>query len=321
MTTPKILLHTQNTETARRIVQAEHPDIEPILCQTYAALSETVAEHQPEVVFSNRFDPRPFPREALIGVSSVRWVSNGGSGVNHLMPWDPTEVTVTNSAGVAADAMAQFALGTFLHFAMDVPGLQRDQAARRWDMTRAMRPLDGAVLLIVGLGKTGSRMAALGSALGMHVIGMRARPKPTPHVADVIGPDGLMGALPKADYILVCLPLLDTTRGLLGEDAFAAVKPGAVLTDVSRGGIVDPWALSDAIHDGRLRGAALDVFDPEPLPSDSPFWHLPNVLISPHCSGVYEGWEEKSLQMFSANLKRWRNDEPLMNVVDPTRGY
>ncbi|MEM9141048.1 MAG: NAD(P)-dependent oxidoreductase, partial [Pseudomonadota bacterium] len=182
---PKVLLHTKDGEVAQRILQARHPDIEPVLCDSYAALAGVVAEHQPEVVFSNRFDPRPYPREAVIGPASVRWVSNGGSGVNHLMPWDPAAVTVTNSAGVAAGAMAEYALGAFLHFAMDVPGMVRDQAARHWDMGRVMRPLAGAVLLIVGLGKTGSRMAALGDGLGMEVIGMRARPQPTPHVGQV----------------------------------------------------------------------------------------------------------------------------------------
>ncbi|MEM9138863.1 MAG: NAD(P)-dependent oxidoreductase, partial [Pseudomonadota bacterium] len=176
-------------------------------------------------------------------------------------------------------------------------------------------------LLIVGLGKTGSRMAALGDGLGMEVIGMRARPQPTPHVGQVIGPDGLLAALPRADFILVSLPLLDTTRGLLGPEAFAAIKPGAVLADVSRGGIVDTDALGQALHDGRLRGAALDVFETEPLPGDSPLWSLPNTLISPHCSGVYDGWEEKSLAMFAENLTRWRSGEPLQNVVDPARGY
>ena len=110
-------------------------------------------------------------------------------------------------------------------------------------------------------------------------------------------------------------------RGLIDAAAFAALKPGAVLVDVSRGGIVRQAALVDALKSGRLRGAVLDVFETEPLPGESPLWDMDNVIVTPHCSSVYDGWERRSVEMFCDNLDRWKRGEPLQNVVDPTRGY
>ncbi len=316
----RVLIHTDAADEALGILRARLPDLTYATCDSYAGLAEAVAAHRPEVVYSCRFAPDPFPREALVEADSVRWISNAGSGVNHLAPWDPARVTVTNSAGVAADAMAEFALAAMLHFATGRPQLARDQAARRW-RARMTRPVSGATLLCVGLGQTGRRMAALGKALGMRVLGVRASAAPTDNVDKVFAPDDLPRALAEADYVLACLPLTPASHSLLGETAFAALKPGAVLVDLSRGGIVDHDQMIAALDDGRLAGAALDVFPTEPLPQDDPLWGREDVLISPHCSGVYEGWEARSVEMFADNLERWRAGAPLLNVVDPVRGY
>jgi len=229
-------------------------------------------------------------------------------------------VTVTNSAGVAADAMAGFALGAMLHFAMDVPGIVADQRAHRWRM-RSIAPLDGRTLVVVGLGKTGQRMAEIAAALKMRVIGIRARPRPTPGCERVLAPADLPDALAEADFVMVAVPLSDATRGLISAAALQRIKPGAVLVDLSRGGIVETDALLAALDDARLKAAALDVFETEPLPADSPLWDRPDILISPHCSATYDGWEEKALTLFAENLARWRAGQPLENVVDPVRGY
>jgi phosphoglycerate dehydrogenase-like enzyme len=125
----------------------------------------------------------------------------------------------------------------------------------------------------------------------------------------------------RADFILSCTPLLPSTRGLVDAAGFAAMKPGAVLIDVSRGGVVDEAALIDALRAGRLGGAALDVFATEPLPPENPLWGFENVIVTPHCSSVYEGWERKSAALFAENLVRWRSGAPLANIVDPARGY
>ncbi|MEM9735557.1 MAG: D-2-hydroxyacid dehydrogenase [Pseudomonadota bacterium] len=319
MKTPRLMLHTDAPELALEVVAARHPDLAPTVCADFESLAEAVAREQPEVVYSSNFAPAPFPRAPLME-TEVAWVSNAGSGVNHLMPWDPARVTVTNSAGVAAEAMAQYALGMMLHFSLDVPGLQSDQAARVW-AARRIEPLWGKTLAIIGLGKTGAQTAIYASALGMEVLGVRARPQPTPSVAEVFATSEMDKALARADFVLLCLPLLETTRGLFDAKALVAMKPGAVLVDVSRGGILVEADLMDALDQGRLGGVALDVTSPEPLPAESPLWARPEVLISPHCSGVWPGWERRSLEMFAENLHRWRRGDPLRNVVDPARGY
>ena len=137
----------------------------------------------------------------------------------------------------------------------------------------------------------------------------------------VLGPEHLHEALEDADYVIVCAPLTDATRHLIDRAAFAAMKPGACLVDVSRGGIVDQSALADALSGGHLGGAVLDVFEREPLPPSSPFWDMENVIVTPHCSSVYEGWERRAAEMFCDNLERWRRRRRLRNVVDPSRGY
>lgn len=320
MKSPKLLLHTDAPERALEVIARHHPDLAPDIWTRFEGLAELVAEREPEVVYTLNFGRGPFPREALIDASSVKWIANSGSGVNHLTPWDSARITVTNSAGVAADAMAQFAIGMMLHFGLDISGMQADQRQRIW-RSRRIAPLFEKTLLIVGLGKTGCAAARLADAMGMTVLGVRARPKLTPCVSEVFGTERIRDPLARADYVLVCLPLLPTTRGMFDDDLFAAMKPGAVLVDVSRGGIVRSQALIRALEAGILSGAALDVAEKEPLPPDHPLWSRDDVLISPHCSGVYDGWEVRSLTWFAENLIRYRKGDALLNVVDPERGY
>ena len=127
--------------------------------------------------------------------------------------------------------------------------------------------------------------------------------------------------LAEADIVSLHVPFTESTDRLFDRATLAKMKPGAVLVNVARGGVVDETALSKALHAGQLRGAAMDVFSTEPLPHDNPLWTCPNLLISPHCSGVFDGWEDNSVQRFSDNLARYAEGAALANVVDPTRGY
>jgi phosphoglycerate dehydrogenase-like enzyme len=291
------------------------------VCDSYAGLPDLLASTGAEVVYTVRFDGTPrFPRQALVESPTVRWVSVGGSGTDHLRPWDPTRLMVTNAAGVAADMMAEYAIGAMLSFSLDLRGFARYQRARQWTAGK-VEPIEGRTLLILGLGKTGLALARRAKAFGMRVLGVRARPYPTPHVDEVHGVDALPGLWGRADFLVCCVPLLDTTRDLVGDQAFSLTKPTAVLIDVSRGGVVDEPALLAALHAGRLKGAALDVFATEPLPPDHPLWSHDNVIITPHCSSVYDGWDVKSAHMFAENLSRYRRGEPLENIVRPERGY
>ena len=322
MTLPTVILHTNETEEAIKIVSAAHPDLTLHGCDSHAALPGLIAETGAEVVYSVRFaDSLPFPRAALVGDGPVRWVSVGGSGIDHLVPWDMTRVTVTNAAGVAADMMAEYVLGTYLNFTLDLDRFRRLKAERRWISDGSVSPAMGGTVLILGLGKTGQAVARRMQAMGLTVVGVRARPQETPYCDEVHGMDALLDLWPRADLVVACVPLLDSTRRLIDRAAFAAMKDSAVVVDVSRGGVIDEAALIAALGSRAIRGAALDVFATEPLPADSPLWGLENTILTPHCSSVDAGWSARSVRMFADNLGRYRRGETLSNIVDPARGY
>ncbi|MEX0306934.1 MAG: D-2-hydroxyacid dehydrogenase [Ruegeria sp.] len=318
---PRILLHNSDTAPLARWLRDAFPQADFRECDSYEALPRLISGYRPEVVYSVRFAGTPgFPRDALFGTDGPRWITNGGAGTDHFGCWDPAKTTVTNAAGVAAGVMAEYIFGGFLHFTLDIPGLQKDKAARIWS-PRMVAPLAGKTLLIVGLGHTGSAVAERAKAFGMNVLGTRARPQEMDHVDEVHSAQDLPNLLPRADFIAISTPLIPATQGLIGTDEIAAMKPGVILADVSRGGVVDQTALYDALKAGHVAGAALDVFETEPLPQYSPLWTLNNVIISPHCSSVYAEWEEASFRIFLDNLGRWIRGETLVNIVDPSRGY
>ncbi|MGB0507416.1 MAG: D-2-hydroxyacid dehydrogenase [Pikeienuella sp.] len=320
-TSPITLLHTNQADEARAVVAAKHPDLTIHTCDSYAALPDALAETGAEVIYTVRFDGTPnFPRQALLNCPTVRWVSNGGSGCDHITPWDASTITVTNAAGVAADMMAEYCIGGMLHFSLGLDRFRTAQNAREWT-AGSVAPIAGKTVLIIGLGHTGVAVAKRARAMGLTVLATRARPAPHPAVDEVYGSDDLPALWSRADFVVLATPLLPTTKGIMGAEAFAALKPGAVLLDVSRGGVADEAALLNALDSGKLRGAALDVFATEPLPSDHRLWSYENVIITPHCSSVFDGWEAKSVEMFADNLTRYRAGAPLTNIVDPTRGY
>jgi phosphoglycerate dehydrogenase-like enzyme len=317
----KLVVHSDESETLLEMLEERLPDATISCCRDYGTLPAMLDRERPDILYTIRFAGTPgFPREAILASPTLRWVSVGGSGTDHLAPWDPSRITVTNAAGVGAETMAQYAAAAMLSFALGLPAFAADKRERRW-VPRDVASVKGRTLAIMGLGHTGRATARLAKALGMRVIGIRARPVLTPDVNRVDPPGRLHDILSEADFALVCLPLTRLTRGLIDRAAFLAMKPGAVLIDVSRGGIIDQAALIDALRTGRLAGAALDVFETEPLPQDNPLWAMENVIITPHCSSVHDGWQLRSIEMFCDNADRWRQGQPLENIVDPGRGY
>ena len=321
MSETRVILHNSDTTLLVARLAEAFPEIRLETCNTYDALPAMVESLQPHVIYTVRFAGTPgYPRDALFGPHGPRWIANGGAGTDHLGHWDPEKVTVTNAAGVAADMMAEYVMGGFLHFTLDLPGLQQDKSEKAWN-ARTVAPLFGKTLLVVGLGHTGQAIATRAKAFGMKVLGTRARPRAMDHVDEVWPPTDLMELLPRADFIAISTPLIPATRGLIGAPEIAAMKPGVILADVSRGGVVDQTALHPALSSGHVAGAALDVFEIEPLPATSPLWELNNLIISPHCSSVHDDWERASFELFLENLRLWLSGAPLKNIVDPVRGY
>jgi phosphoglycerate dehydrogenase-like enzyme len=201
--------------------------------------------------------------------------------------------------------------------------MRRSQARGAWD------PFDvdwvqGRTLGIVGYGDIGRVAAQRARAFGMRILAVRrdvAAAQRDPLVDEAFPVERRAALLAASDYVVVAAPLTPDTRGLLGPREIAAMKPTAVLVNVGRGPVVDEAALLAALREGRIRGAALDVFDEEPLPSGHPFYALENVLLSPHCADNTPGWLEESMRFFLVNLERFRSGEPLLNPVDKSRGY
>lgn len=316
-----VIIHTEHPEPHIDTLKPRHPGVRFVPCDSYEGLAEALRQEKPDVVFSTRFASTPsYPTNVILGPDGPGWISVGGSGVDHLGHWDTAKVTVTNSAGVAATMMAEYTFGCMLHFSLDMAGLQNDKSAKRWT-NRTVTPLRGKTILIVGLGKTGQAVAALAQSFGMNVLGTRSRPQPMKNVDQVHAADDLPDLWKNADAVVICTPLLASTKGLVDAAAFEAMAPGTVLVDVSRGGVVVQSALIDALKTGTIAGAGLDVFETEPLPAENPLWDMPNVILSPHCSSVFDGWEADSILMFSDNLKQFIAGQPLNNIVDPDRGY
>jgi phosphoglycerate dehydrogenase-like enzyme len=200
--------------------------------------------------------------------------------------------------------------------------LQRDQRARRWDHY-AVRELAGQRLLVVGLGHIGREVARSARALGMHVTGVRRRPDDTDlqWVDHTAATAELADLVPQADAVVLALPATARTERLFTADLIDALPPHAVLVNVGRGTTLDEAALVAALREGRLAGAGLDVTETEPLPADSPLWDLENVLLSPHTAALSTKENERIVDLFCDNLRRFQAGEPLRNLVDTTHFY
>jgi glyoxylate/hydroxypyruvate reductase len=258
---------------------------------------------------------------------SLRWVQGTSAGFGELvrhagLAQDALDrVMVTSAAGVHAGPLAEFAMLGLLAFTRELPRLLADTQARRWEH-RPVGELAGRTLLVVGLGAIGREVARLGAAFGMRVMAVNRTGKADVAWVDEVRPTGsLPDLMTLADAVVVTLPLTVETTGLLDADAINRLPPGAVLVNVGRGAVIDEQALIQALEGGRVAGAALDVFATEPLPDDSPLWEMSNVLISPHTAALSVHENERIVDLFSENLRRYLRGEDLVNRVDTTLFY
>lgn len=299
--------------------------------------------------FSRVVGDEPLPPEvreaALRRVAGLRWIQLGAVGVNQeaaSFVWRETpSIAITTASGLPSVSMAQYVIGAILDHAHGFSRLATYRAARDWSVRRQFRSqvLVGKTLGLLGYGGVGSRAARIAHALGMRVIAVRRSadaPEGAPpryrippieridsgdEPAEIWGTEALDRLLAQSDYFACSVPLTAATRGLIGARELALLPPGAFVINVSRGAIFDQSALIEALRSGRLSGAALDVFDPEPLPADSPLWDLPNVVLTPHSSGTHDHVSDFTADLFIANMERFLAGQPLLNVADRTLGY
>ncbi len=281
------------------------------------------------------------PADGLEHAPRLRWMARAGAGVEDLdLPGLAARgVLVTNASGLHASSMGEYVLGAML-FAFQHHAARMDgQRAQRWDPQAGWAdPLRGRTVAILGYGSIGREVARLADAFGMRVIALKLRPDQrrdegfvAPGTGDpegriperIVGMAGLRPVLGEADVIVLALPLTAGTRGILGRDALAACRPGAWVVNVGRGPMIDESALVDALREGRLGGAYLDVFDEEPLPAGHPYWDTPNLYVSPHIAGVnsYERYWQTLGGLLEENTRRLLAGLPLLNAIDPVRAY
>lgn len=275
---------------------------------------------------------------------NLRWVQTIYAGVDTLLGhplFEQRDVILTTASGIHAVTMAEYALGMMLAFAHHIPTMIARQVAHDWPKDRfelyEPRPLRDSTVGIVGYGSIGREVARLARAFGMHVLATKRdvmQPADrTQYVEPGTGdPEGtlvhrlypsqaLKSMLRECDYVVVLVPKTPETENLLDAEAIATMKPGSVLINLSRGGIVDEEAVLKALKAGSLAGAAFDVFETEPLPEDSPLWDAPNLIISPHIAGSMPRYLEKATDVFVENLERYLAHRELLNVVAWERGY
>lgn len=317
----RLLVLAEDPDVVVSAIESRFSGLQITTVADFDMLGEAIAS-DPHVAYTERFRPGSFPRDILFSQPSLRFVHASGVGVNHLVPWDPARVDVCNAAGVQDEAMAQFAIARLIAMTCHFFRYHEQQKQKIWKPHDALRST-GGTLTVVGLGRIGKACARIAGTLGMTVHGVKARPEAVPGVARVVGPEDINDVLSLSDYVIIVTPLTEATRGLIGPEAIAAMKPGVMIHNMSRGGVVDEAALVDALRRGHVRAASLDVFETEPLPATSVLWEMENVHITPH-NGIMMTWQDyirDAIEVFLANLERYINGTALKNVIDPSRGY
>jgi phosphoglycerate dehydrogenase-like enzyme len=267
----------------------------------------------------------------------LNYVHSASAGVERALTPAARErgIVITNARGVFSRPIAEYVVMMILAISRRLPGLLELQRERTW------QPLEGVELRdvtvgIIGLGSIGRAVGALATAFGCRVVAVRRRSEAgSSAIASdeesrsfgevmldrVAGPESLGEILGESDFVVLAAPLTPETHNMINAESLAAMKPGAWLINVARGRLVDERALLDALRDGRIGGAVLDTFREEPLPPTSPFYDLPNVIVTPHTSWSSGRVLDRSVELFCDNLRRYAKGEPLLNVVDPSAGY
>ena len=265
-------------------------------------------------------------REVFRMCPNVEWVHSRSAGLDGLLFPELVEspVRLTNGRGLYSESLGEFVVGAILYFAKDLRRMIRNQAAGAWEPFDIVE-VRGQTVGIVGYGDIGRAVATRVRALGMRVLAVKRHGPPAHEAAPlaerIYGPEGLIEMISRSDYVVAAAPLTPETLGMIGEPELAAMKPGAVLINVGRGPVVQEAALVKVLSEQRIKGAALDVFETEPLPGGHPFYKLENVLLSPHCADHTPDWLDQAMRFFLAQFERFRKGEPLKNVVDKRLGY
>jgi phosphoglycerate dehydrogenase-like enzyme len=260
----------------------------------------------------------------------LKWIHSVAAGVGGLMIPGvlKSEIFITNARGIFSTVMAEHTLGVMLAFSRRLIDSYRFQQQHQWareelwNMRPQMGEIAGKVVGIIGYGSIGHEIATRARAFGMTVCAVKKNLLEGTEDADrVYPPSELVEVLRQSDFIIVALPHTPETKNFIGEAELCVMKASAYLINIGRGKLIDEMALMRALEGGRLAGAALDVFETEPLPADHPLWDQQNILITPHCSGNFPQYWDRSRALLCRNIRRFREGRELLNLVDKKRGY
>lgn len=267
--------------------------------------------------------PRGHVRNLLSKAPKLKWIQGSMAGAGEVAKKAgllESEVKITTASGVYSGPLAEFALMAMLQHAKRLDRLREDQTARLWRQGIS-GTLEGKTLCIVGMGNIGRAVAERAQAFKMRVVGVkrtiREEDEAWNYANELHETANLQTVLGEADYVVLTLPGTPETRHLLDRESLAAIKPGAYLVNIGRGSVIDEAALVESLENGHLSGAALDVFEVEPLPEDSPLWTMENVIVSPHSTDVVpELVNGLQVDLFCENLRRYLGGEPLVNILN-----
>jgi phosphoglycerate dehydrogenase-like enzyme len=271
-----------------------------------------------------------FSLELFEAAKQLKWIQTVFAGVDEFLCPEvvKSSVIITNASGVNSIAVSEHVIGMMLCLNRKLQFFIKNQTERKWetsymDLISQMDELSGKTVGIVGLGRIGGEIAKKTKCFGMKVIATRrdiSAPKPD-YVDKLVSPGNLGELLADSDFVIIQVPPTKDTEGMFSEKELHRMKRTAYLVNASRGTIIKELDLIKALKEGWIAGAALDTFSMEPLPEDSPLWNMQNVIITPHVAGLTPHYMERLTDLFCTNLRRFMNDEPLINLVDKSRGY
>lgn len=285
----------------------------------------SIIEQNPNVIFVSHPQARQPLVEILNKFPTLEWIHTRSAGIDFIASEGlfTSKAQLTNAKGMFSSTLAEYCMLACSYFAKDLPRLMKQKNNANWEQYPVLE-LRGATLGVIGYGDIGRASAKLAKAFGMKVLALKRNVNGfnDQYCDEVYGMDGLNEVMSKSDYILVSAPLTESTRGLISKDVLSKCKSNAVIINVGRGPIIDEEALIEALQDGTIKGAALDVMTIEPLPKESPLWKLDNVLLSPHNMDMTLTFMKESTEFFiNENLPRFVRGKPLLNPVDKTAGY
>jgi phosphoglycerate dehydrogenase-like enzyme len=335
----KILSTVGLTAEQRAMVEQAAGDAQIVdrRCRSQAEMV-AAADSECDVLFSFRA-----PDDLMRRLPRLKWMQLLSAGADHVIRAElarRTEVAISTASGIHSTPIAEYTIGSMLawahgfHFTMRAQ--MRREWKRNWDFMESVELMRGKTLGVIGYGSIGRETARIAQALGTTVLALKRNPEDRhdrgwnpPGIGDpegVIparwyGPSDCQTLLRESDFITVTLPMTPETRGFIGRNEIATMRPHAYIVNIGRGEVIDQNALIEALREKRIGGAGLDVFEREPLEQESALWDLENVILTPHMSGSFKNYNGACCELFATNVRRFRAGEPLLNLVDRALGY